>query len=167
MSCSQLTSIEQILVPPVYIIATSQVSDHWLQTMFSWHWASGSWLCLHLKISKLSKSEYKFLLWRQCWNGGVCYWWCTKHAQLIMGTWPIYKKTLTTNDLNKKNFHLIKYLLTTFIFFLSFQSVLVVLWGWFSCDVLPVTCCEHGPPSIATFFKIGHSNQYVIQLNTI
>ena len=20
------------------------------------------------------------------------YWWCTKHAQLIMGTWPIYKK---------------------------------------------------------------------------
>ena len=28
-------------------------------------------------------------------------------------------------DLNKKNFHLIKYLLATFIFFLSFQSVLV------------------------------------------
>ena len=22
--------------------------------------------------------------------------------------------------------------------------------GWFSRDVLPVTCCEHGPPSIAT-----------------
>ena len=35
------------------------------------------------------------------------------------------QKTLPTNDLNKKNFHLIKYLLMTFIFFLSFQSVLV------------------------------------------
>ena len=30
----------------------------------------------------------------------VPYWWCTKHAQLIMGTWPIYKKTLPTTDLN-------------------------------------------------------------------
>ena len=39
-----------------------------------------------------------------------------KHAQLIMGTWPIYKNLLTT-DLNKKTFHLIKHLLTTFIFF--------------------------------------------------
>ena len=29
-------------------------------------------------------------------------------------------------DHNKKNFHLIKYLLATFIFFLSFQSVLVL-----------------------------------------
>ena len=35
------------------------------------------------------------------------------------------QKTLPTTDLNKKNFHLIKYLLATFIFFLSFQSVLV------------------------------------------
>ena len=34
-------------------------------------------------------------------------------------------KTLPTTDLNKKNFPLIKYLLTTFIFVLSFQSVLV------------------------------------------
>ena len=50
-----------------------------------------------------------------------------------MGTWPIYKKTQTfpTTDLNKKkDFHLIKYLLTTFIFFLSFQSVLVYLAVW-------------------------------------
>ena len=30
------------------------------------------------------------------------YWWCTKHAQLIMGTWPIYKQTLLTADMNKK-----------------------------------------------------------------
>ena len=35
------------------------------------------------------------------------------------------QKTLPTTDLNKKNFHLIKYLLATFLFFLSFQSVLV------------------------------------------
>ena len=31
------------------------------------------------------------------------------------------QKTLPTNDLNKKNFHLIKYLLTTFIFFPFFS----------------------------------------------
>ena len=60
---SQITSITivystvysdgtQILVPPVYINATSQVSNHWLQAMFAWHWASGSCLCLHLKINK-------------------------------------------------------------------------------------------------------------------
>ena len=33
-------------------------------------------------------------------------------------------------DLNRKNFHLIKYLLATFIFFLSFQSVLVINLHW-------------------------------------
>ena len=67
----------------------------------------------------------------------VPYWWCTKHAQLIMGTWPIYKKTLPTTDLNKKKkpFHLIKYLLATFIFFLSFQSVLVQYYHWYSTYV--------------------------------
>ena len=53
------------------------------------------------------------------------YWWCTKHAHLIMGILPIHKKTLPTNDLNKNTFYLIKYVLTTFIFFLSFWSVLV------------------------------------------
>ena len=48
----------------------------------------------------------------------VPYWWCTKHAQLIMGTWPIYKKHFLQLILTKKNnFHLIKYLLATFIFF--------------------------------------------------
>ena len=36
------------------------------------------------------------------------------------------QKTLPTIDLNKKTFHLIKYLLATFIFVLSFQSVLVL-----------------------------------------
>ena len=55
----------------------------------------------------------------------VPYWWCTKHAQLIIGTWLIYKKHFLQPILTKKTFHLIKYLLATFIFFLSFQSVLV------------------------------------------
>ena len=27
---------------------------------------------------------------------------------------------------------------------------IIAIWGWFSHDVLPVTCCEHGPPGIAT-----------------
>ena len=58
----------------------------------------------------------------------VPYWWCTKHAQLIMGTWPIYKKHFLQLILTKKTFHLIKYLLATFIFVLSFQSVLVSFW---------------------------------------
>ena len=30
------------------------------------------------------------------------------------------------------------------------EAHIIALWGWFSHDVLPVTCCEHGPPSIAT-----------------
>ena len=33
----------------------------------------------------------------------VPYWWCTKHAQLIMGTWPIYKKHFLQLILTKKN----------------------------------------------------------------
>ena len=36
------------------------------------------------------------------------YWWCTKHAQLIMGTWPIYKKKYSPHD---------------FYIFISFQFV--------------------------------------------
>ena len=28
--------------------------------------------------------------------------------------------------------------------------IIIALWGWFCRDVLPVTCCEHGPPSITT-----------------
>ena len=39
-----------------------------------------------------------------------------------MGTWPIYKKTLPTTDLNKQNkIDLIKYLLATFNFFPFFS----------------------------------------------
>ena len=30
-----------------------------------------SWLCLHLKINMLSKSEFKFLMRGVCWSGGV------------------------------------------------------------------------------------------------
>ena len=30
------------------------------------------------------------------------------------------------------------------------MSGIIALWAWFSHDVLPVTCYEHGPPSIAT-----------------
>ena len=38
--------------------------------MFTWHWASGGWLCLHMIIRTLPKSEFKFLMCRQCQ-----YWW--------------------------------------------------------------------------------------------
>ena len=45
------------------------------------------------------------------------YWWCTEHAQLIMGTWSIYKKKhFLQLILIKTNFHLIKCLLTTLRF---------------------------------------------------
>ena len=46
-----------------------------------------------------------------------------------MGTWPIYKKHFLQLILTKKTFHLIKYLPATFIFVLSFQSVLVYAWN--------------------------------------
>ena len=45
-------TVTQILVPPVYIIATSQVCNHWLQAIFTRHSAFGSWLHLHLKINQ-------------------------------------------------------------------------------------------------------------------
>ena len=79
----------------------------------------------------------------------VPYCWCTKHAQLIMGTWPIYKKHFLQLILTKKSFHLIKCLLGTFIFFLSFQSVLGSLWN------------DWTPPSN---FRIAHATNYSIWL---
>ena len=52
--------------------------------------------------------------------------WFIKHAQLIMGTWPIYKNLQLI--ITKKNFHLIKYLLATFIFFPFFSICTCIYW---------------------------------------
>ena len=43
-------------------------------------------------------------------------------------------------------------------------SGIIALWGWFSRDVLAVTCCEHGPPSIATvlFSKLSIASKYYL-----
>ena len=38
---------------------------------------------------------------------------------------------------------------------------IIALWGWFSRDMLPVTCCKHGPPSIATV----HFSKFSIATN--
>ena len=43
------------------------------------------------------------------------------------------------------------------------KQPIIALWGWFSCDVLPVTCCEHGPPSIATV----HFSKFSIATNIL
>ena len=40
---------------------------------------------------------------------------------------------------------------------------IIALWGWFCRDVLPVTCCEHGPPSIATV----HFSKFSIATNIL
>ena len=56
-------TVAQILVPPGYIITTFQVSNHGLQAMLAWHCHPACWLCLHLKINKKSKSEFKFLMY--------------------------------------------------------------------------------------------------------
>ena len=50
-----------------------------------------------------------------------------------------------------------------------FDSVVIIilaLWGWFRHDVLPVTCCEHGPPSIATvhFWKFPIATNILFNL---
>ena len=42
-------------------------------------------------------------------------------------------------------------------------SSIIALWGWFSRDVLPVTSCEHGPPSIATV----HFSKFSIATNIL
>ena len=43
------------------------------------------------------------------------------------------------------------------------RKAIIALWGWFSRDVLPVTCCEHGPPSIATV----HFSKFSIATNIL
>ena len=45
-------TVTQILVPPVCIIATSQVSNHSSQARFTWYRYLACWLCLYLKIRK-------------------------------------------------------------------------------------------------------------------
>ena len=63
-------AVTQVLVTPVYIIETSQVSNHGWQAMLTWHRYPARWLYLHLKIIKSSESKLKFLQWRQC-----LHWW--------------------------------------------------------------------------------------------
>ena len=41
--------------------------------------------------------------------------------------------------------------------------IFIALWSWFSRDVLPVTCCEHGPTSIATV----HFSKFSIATNIL
>ena len=60
----------------------------------------------------------------------VPYWWCTKHAQLIMGTWSIYKKTLPTTDLNKKTLSFDKISPRDFFFFPFFSICTCQQWFW-------------------------------------
>ena len=45
-------TVTVILVSPVYIIATSQVCNHRLQTLLTWPQHQACWLCLHPKIRK-------------------------------------------------------------------------------------------------------------------
>ena len=54
-------------------------------------------------------------------DGPPCYWWCTKHAQLIMGTWPIYKKHFLQLILTKKNLSFDKISPRDFYFFPFFS----------------------------------------------
>ena len=56
------------------------------------------------------------------------YWRIASTCPINYGHLADLQKALPTIDLNKNNFHLIKYLLATFIFVLSFQSVLVYYW---------------------------------------
>ena len=51
----------------------------------------------------------------------VPYWWCTKHAQLIMGTWPIYKKHFLQLILTKKTLPFDKISPRDFYFFPFFS----------------------------------------------
>ena len=72
-----------------------------------------------------------------------------------MRTWPLAKKTFLTNNLNKKNFHLIRYLLTTFIFF-----------PFFSIGTYKYTYLR----SLKTTLKIGTSSitvWYRIEFNSL
>ena len=47
--------------------------------------------------------------------------------------------------------------------FMLCRRHIIALWGWFCRDVLPVTCCEHGPPIIATV----HFSKFSIATNIL
>ena len=42
-------------------------------------------------------------------------------------------------------------------------NTFIALWDWFSRDVLPLTCCEHGPPSITAV----HFSKFSIATNIL
>ena len=73
----------------------------------------------------------------------VPYWWCTKHAQLIMGTWSIYKKTLPTTDLNKKQKTFIWWNISSPLLFFPFFSIC-------TCSIVTNVLC--------TFLPFMHQN---------
>ena len=58
----------------------------------------------------------------------VPYWWCTKHAQLIMGTWPIYKKHFLQLILTKKKLSFDKISPRDFYFFSFLFNLYLLLY---------------------------------------
>ena len=70
------------------------------------------------------------------------YWWCTKHAQLIMRTWPITKNT--SYNWSKKNLQLIEYLLTTLFFSFLFNLHLFSNYVVILCFSLILHCLSAG-----------------------
>ena len=73
-----------------------------------------------------------------------------------MGTWPIYKKHFLQLILTKKNFHLIKYLLATFFFFL-FNLYLLSLSLYIE---LALVCCTN-PNNVNCFGTIFPNPNFV------
>ena len=67
-----------------YVVTNRAAVTNWSESQIV---PSHSCLCLHLKINKYSKSESKFPMWRQCWNGGV-WWGCSIMLGVKDLMWP-------------------------------------------------------------------------------
>ena len=72
----------------------------------------------------------------------VPYWWCTKHAQLIMGTWPIYKKHFLQLILTKKTLSFdkiyprdlfVSFLFNLYLFTINFVWLFLCFCSFFIC----------------------------------
>ena len=82
----------------------------------------------------------------------VPYWWCTKHAQLIMGTWPIYKKhflqlilpppqkNLSFDNISPRDFY--------FFPFFSICTCYYITQGWFQV-------CTHQMWDVITKWRLS------------
>ena len=124
---------------------------------------------LHLKYEYGARSESRFAYYSHCYVT-----WCPLTTGSVAFTMPVSKVRYAHGALPhtfrigvfksiENNSTIVKYIYNmslvrisrehvhyTSVFFAVSINSYLALWEWFSRDVLPLTCCEHGPPGKTT-----------------